>query len=261
MSQELLQKIEKASSPDFGNILSNSFDLFKKTWIDSFLHLLITMVVIIPVMLLVYIPFIPAFISASEYGHMDELDPSFGYSVLGIFAFSILYFIVIVFSQMITVAITAHFFKVCKIKDMDANEEDGGYFAYLKGENFKKVLILSIATFGISIAAMLLCVLPLFYVMVPLQLIVVIFAFNPNLTPSEIISASFKLGNRFWLLVFGLIIISSLIAQLGILLCFVGIFFTAYFGYIPLYYFYKETIGFSEDSGSVNENFISEYNN
>ena len=45
-----------------------------------------------------------------------------------------------------------------------------------------KVIILSLATLGISIAAMLLCIIPLFYVMVPLQLLVIMFAFNPKLS-------------------------------------------------------------------------------
>jgi hypothetical protein len=79
--------------------------------------------------------------------------------------------------------------------------------------------------------------------MVPLQLLVAIFAFNPQLSVSEIIRASFKLGNKYWLTLFGLIIISSLIAQLGVLLCLVGVFITAYFIYVPLYLFYRDSVG------------------
>ena len=107
----------------------------------------------------------------------------------------------------------------------------------------------------------MLCYLPIFYVMVPLQLMIVIFAFNDKLSVSDIISISFKLGNKFWLLVFGLIIVSSMIAQLGIIICFIGVFFTAYFAHIPIYYFYKETIGFNGDSGDSSEDYSSEYLN
>ena len=60
---------------------------------------------------------------------------------------------------------------------------------------------------------------------------------------------------------FALIFISSLIAQLGVILCFVGVFFTAYFVYIPIYYFYKETIGFTEDSGRNEDGFSTQYDN
>lgn len=119
---------------------------------------------------------------------------------------------------------------------------------FLKGKNLKKVMVLSLATVGISLAAVLLCYLPIFYVMVPLQLFVVIFAFNEDLSVSDIIKASFKMGNKYWLITFGLIILSSLIAQIGIIFCFVGVFFTAFFVHIPIYYLYKDTVGFDDDT-------------
>jgi len=88
---------------------------------------------------------------------------------------------------------------------------------------------------------------------------------SPEMSVSNIITVSFKLGNKFWLLLllllFGLIIISSLIAQLGIILCFVGLFFTAYFVHIPIYYFYKDTIGFNGVSGRTMEGFSAHYDN
>ncbi len=93
--------------------------------------------------------------------------------------------------------------------------------------------------------------------MVPLQLIVPIFAFNPKLSVKDIVSASFKLGNEFWLILFGLIIIPSLIAQIGVVLCFVGMAATLYFTYIPLYYFYKDTIGFKEEETTTISEIIS----
>lgn len=261
MNQELLQKIERAKSPDFGNLLSKSFDLFKKIWMDSFLHLLVTFLAVIPVILVIYLPFIPAFIRATENNDFTNLEPNLNFSFITLIGLGIAYFIVIVAAQMVTIAITAHFFKVCRIKDFSSNEDDGGYFAYLKGGNFKKVMLLSLATFGIAIAALLLCILPIYYVMVPLQLLVVIFAFNDQLSVSDIISLSFKLGNKFWLLLFGLIIVSGLIAQIGIFLCFIGLFFTAYFTHIPIYYFYKETIGFNGDTEEATGDFSSQYSN
>ncbi len=260
--QELLQKIETAKSPDFGDVLSKSFDLFKKVWMDGFLHLLVTTLVAIPVIIIMYLPFIPIFIaSAQSGGNLENFQPNFDYPILMIIGYAVLLFVLILFTQVLSIGITAHYFKVCKIKDLDSQEDDGGYFSYLKGVNFGKLFMLSLATFGIAIAAIVLCYLPIFYVMVPLQLIVVIFAFNDNLSVSEIILVSFKLGNKFWLLVFGLIIVSSMIAQLGVILCFVGIFFTAYFVHIPIYYFYKETIGFGDDSDDSKSEFSTQYLN
>ncbi len=77
----------------------------------------------------------------------------------------------------------------------------------------------------------------------------VIFAFNPELSTSEIVKAGFKLGNKKWLLTFGLIIISGLIAEIiGLLMCCVGILVTASFAYLPAYFIYKESVGFDENN-------------
>ena len=93
--------------------------------------------------------------------------------------------------------------------------------------------------------------------MVPLQLVVVIFAFNPDLSVSEIIKASFKLGHKYWFVIFGLMFISGFLAQLGMFLCFVGIFFFTFsFIYIPLYYVYKDSIGFEDNDQEKNQNLI-----
>lgn len=261
MKQQLINKIESARTPDFGNILSKSFDLFKVVWMDSFMHVIVTFLAAIPLIVLVYIPFVPAIIEAAQDGGTVPMKPNFDYPVITMFAYGVMMFVLMVVVQMIAIAITAHFYKVCRIKDMDTQEDTGSYFSYLKGVGLGKIIMLSLANFGIAIAAMMLCYLPIFYVMVPLQLMVVIFAFNKELSVSDIISLSFKLGNKFWLLVFGLIIISSLIAQLGVILCFIGLFFTAYFAYIPIYYFYKETIGFGDDSEEFAEDFSTQYDN
>lgn len=261
MSNKIFQKIETAATPDFGNILSRSFDLFKKVWMESFLHILITMLAVIPFVIVIYIPIIPSIIGSVKYGASENINPFMDYPLIMVVGYFVLLFILIIIMQGVSIAIIAHFFQVCKKEDLGSSEEVGGYFSFLKGENFSKVFMLSLATFGISIAAILLCYLPIFYVMVPLQLMVVIFAFNDKLSVSDIINLSFKLGNKFWLLLFGIIIISSMIAQLGVILCFVGLFFTAYFAYIPIYYFYKDTIGFNGDLESSTEEFSTPYNN
>jgi len=260
MKQALLQKIENSKSPDFGNILSKSFDLFQKVWLDSFLHLMVTFLLAIPVLILVYLPFVPVIIESVQNGNID-FQPNFDYSLISIAGYVVLFVALMVLTQVIAIAITAHFFKVCKIKDLNTNEEVGGYLSFLNGANFIKLILLSLATLGIAVAALMLCYIPILYVMVPLQLIVVIFAFNEQLSVKDIITVSFKLGNKFWLLVFGLIVVSSMIAQLGVILCFVGVFFTAYFTHIPIYYFYKYTIGFGDDKQSVSDEFSTQYLN
>ncbi|MEL6811302.1 MAG: hypothetical protein AAFP76_08215, partial [Bacteroidota bacterium] len=177
------------------------------------------------------------------YGnYQSQPEPPVGIIILT----AILYFAVIMVAQAVSYAIYAHFFHHMKKVDTHSNEDIGGYFSFLKGDKLTKALGLSVATIVISIVATLLCVIPLFYVIVPLNLLAVIFAFHSDLSVTDIIKACFNLGNRFWLLFFGLIIVSSLIAQLGILACGIGVFFTASYVQVVLYYIYKDTIGLQE---------------
>jgi len=247
MKTDIFQKIETSSKPDFSDILTKSFDLFKKVWESALYHALILMAIVIPFIMVVYTPFIIMMSTQdryNSYGYYDSWEPSVALLVV----YCIVVFALVFVVQAISLGIIAHFFRALKKADLDSNEDIGSYFVYLKGENLSKVFLISIATFFISIAAVLLCYLPIFYVMVPLQIIQVMFAFNEKLSVSDLIKASFKLGNKYWLIAFGLIILSSFIAQLGILLCVVGVFVTAFFVHLPMYYFYKDTIGFDEET-------------
>ena len=247
MEPQIFQKIERAKAPDFGDILTKSFELFKKIWVEGMLHLLVILAVILPFLAILYVPFIAILIKAEANGGQPDFNPFLEYSVLWIAIYILAFLVIVVIIQTIAYAVTAHFFQVCKKADTGTPVEIGGYFVYLKN-HFQKILVLSLAAFGITMLAAILCYLPIFYVMVPLQLMFVIFAFNPELSVSEIVKSGFKLGNKFWLIAFGLIIISSMIAQLGIILCGIGILATAFFTHLPMYYFYKETIGFDDDS-------------
>lgn len=252
MPSTIFQKIENAGSVDFGGILSKSFEFFKDIWEEALYHALMSMIVVVPFIILVYAPFIPMYIEmleSSRYGGYYN-EPFFLDSPGLIIGYVVLILFLAIVMQVVTISIAAHFYRVCKAKDTGLPVEVGGYFDSLK-EHFGKILILSLATFGIALLATLLCYLPIFYVMVPLQLIVPLYAFNKELEVSDLIKAAFKLGNKFWITVFGLVIISSMIAQVGIILCIVGVFFTAYFVHIPMYFFYKDSVGFDEVSEEI----------
>jgi hypothetical protein len=246
MKTDLIQKIESSSKPDFSDILTKSFNLFKKVWESALYHTLILMAIVIPFIIVVYAPLIILIGRQGSYNSYRYYDP-YEPSVMMIVIYAIVVFALVFVVQSISLGIIAHFFRALKRADLDTNEDIGGYFVYLKGDNLSKVFLISIATFLISLAAILLCYLPIFYVLVPIQIIQVIFAFNEKLSVSELIKASFILGHKYWLIAFGLIILSSFIAQLGVLLCVVGVIFTAFFVHLPMYYFYKDTIGFDEE--------------
>lgn len=237
----LLEKIERAQSLDFGTIFNQSIELFKKTWVQGLVMLLLTMLLMVPFYLIMYLPMIwLGLINPESFQNIEELNP------LLMIPFIIFILVFILFAITIAFGMKASFYRICKLKDLNKATADD-YFYYLKRPYLGKVISLSLATFGISIVAVLLCVLPVFYVMVPVALINVIFAFNPDLTTSEIIKAGFKLGNKKWLLTFGLIIISGILAEIiGLLMCCIGILVTASFAYLPAYFIYKDSVGFDE---------------
>ncbi|SEL65522.1 hypothetical protein SAMN04487910_2933 [Aquimarina amphilecti] len=250
-SNQLFEKIENSNPVDFGNIFNKSIELFKKVWLQGFIHLLISVVVLIPLIIVMYIPiFAIAGLAGLEnsygdYGYVQE-DLSLGMLIL----FVILVVIISMVASAFQLAITAHFYRVCKQVDMGVPETTN-YFMFFKGKYLGKIFTLAIATFGIALLAASLCYLPLFYVIVPLQLLGAIFAFNPDIGTSDLIKASFKFGNKVWLVAFGLIFISSILSQIvGMVLCFIGIFFTASFVYLPIYYLYKDGVGFENENES-----------
>ncbi|MFC5048252.1 hypothetical protein ACFSTE_02400 [Aquimarina hainanensis] len=246
---QLLTRIDGKRTIDFGDIFTKSIELFKKVWIQGFVHLLLQGVIGFALLLLLYIPMIlMAGIGASldsGYGASDfEALEGVGVGIMILFVIFAMCIVVVLTG--VQMGISAHFFKVCKQVDHQ-EPETSDYFMFLKKRYIGKTIRLGLSMFGIVLLSVMLCYLPLFYVLVPLHLTRVVYAFNPELTVSDLIKASFKLGNKYWLIIFGLVLISSMLSQfVGMLMCFVGVFFTASFVYVPIYYVYKEGVGFDK---------------
>jgi len=258
MEPSIFERIEKAQPVDFGDIISKSFDLFKKVWTEALLHALVSLVVVIPFIIIVYVPIIPIYLRMLRGAYYDPYyydpyyGPSFadGFSIAMIFIWMFFIFVMVFLMQPFIISITGHFLKVCKQYDLEEEPVKEGYFSIVK-KHFWKLLLLSMAMVGIAFLATLLCYFPIIYVMVPLQLILPVFVFNDTLSVSETIKACFKLGNKYWFMVFGLMLVSGLISMLGMIFCFIGIIVTSYFQYIVLYYFYKDSVGFEKQSDSL----------
>lgn len=246
MEHPIFNRIEKAQKPDFGDLLTKSFDAVKALWEPALYHGLLNMLFVLPVLIAVYVPFIPMYVGILENMGNPYYNPEFDYSVAFIVGYVLVVLLFSLFIQIFSFSLVAHFYKVIRLKDIGSAEKPGSYFSYLKG-NFGKIFLLNLAGMGIAVVAALLCYLPIFYVMVPLQLFAVLFTFNQDLSVSQIIKAAFKLGHKFWLIIFGIVMIASMVAQLGMIACFVGMFVTQLFVHIPIYHIYKSTIGFPED--------------
>lgn len=247
----ILERIKSAPSLDFGNIFSDSIELFKKTWIQGFLLQLFSMIIMLPLILIIYVPLIGVMIAQAESG---DVNPDAYNAVFA--GFSVLFIILIIVGALVlstvTIALQAGFFRIMKRLDHDQEVLTSDFFYFIKGKYLGKLFVLMLASVFISTIATLLCFLPLIYVMVPIYFFTMFFAFNPEFSVGEIVKGSFAIGNKKWLLVFGLLIVSSLLAQIvGMILCGIGVFFTAAFVYHPVYLVYKNVVGF-EDDNAVN---------
>ena len=245
--ERILEKIQNAKALEFGTIFNDSIELFKKTWMQGFLLQLFSMIIMLPLILIIYVPLIGVMITQAESGDInpDAYDAVFaGFSVL----FIILIIVGALVLSTVTIALQAGFFRIMKRLDHDEEVQTSDFFHFIKGKYLGKLFVLMLASVVISTVAMLLCVLPLIYVMVPMSFFTMFFAFNPEFSVGDIIKGSFALGNKKWLLVFGLLIVSSLLAQIiGMILCGIGVLFTAAFVYHPTYLVYKNVVGFNSD--------------
>lgn len=244
----LLEKIAAAKELDFGTIFSESIELFKKTWLQGFLLQLFTLLVMLPLIIVLYVPLIGVMIAQQESGYSD--NEAFSNFFAGMSILYVLFVIVGIFVLgAISVALNAAFYRIMKKLDYDEQVTTSDFFYFVKGKYLSKTFMIMLVSILIAIPAALLCYIPLIYAIVPLSFFALIFAFNPELSVGEIVKASFKLGNKKWLISFGLIFVSSLLAQIvGFLLCGIGVLFTAPFVYHPIYLIYKKVIGFDETS-------------
>lgn len=248
MEHPIFKKIENSKSPDFGDIFGKSIELYKKVFSQGLMHVLVSLIVIIPFAVVVYVPLMPFYIDAMTGGYDPyySSSPFDQYSPILIILWMILVLVLSLIMQAVNYSIYGNFLKVLKNEDMGTSEDTGGYFDLLK-KHFSKLVMLTLATLGIAILAALLCYLPLIYAMVPLQLMLPIFVFNEDLSVGDVVKAAFKLGNKYWLILFALILVASMLSSLGVILCYIGMIATLFFTYIVMYYIYKETIGFEGD--------------
>jgi len=237
--ENLTQHIKSKRDLEFGTIFSRSIDLFKKVWLQGFIILLLTFVVILPFYIVLYIPMIALGITDPEALQHNELPP------MAAIAMAILFPVFALGVTTFALALNAAFLKMCREKDLGKESSDD-YFYFFKEGRLGKVFILALYTFGLSILGAMACGVGMFYVIVPVSLIPAFLAFSNELSPLEIVKASFTLGNKNWLVIFGLVFVSAFVAQLGLVLCCVGILFTAMLAKVPTYYMYKDGVGFNE---------------
>lgn len=239
--KSVTEKIENSKPLDFSSIFSRSIELFKEVWLQGFITLLFTVIAIIPFYILIYLPIIGTAIVNPDSFENDSPP------VIMIIAMIVLIPIVVLGIMAVSMAMSAAFMRICKLKDLKQAGSDD-YFYFFKKKYRAKLLKLSLLSFGLVLLGYLACFIGIFYVIVPVSLIPAFFAFDEELSAMETVKASIALGNKNWGIIFGLIFVMGLVAQLGVILCVVGVLFTASLAKIPVYFIYKDAISGSESS-------------
>ena len=250
--QEFERRVQNAKALDFGDIFNKSIELFKKVWVQGLVMLLIMMLIMLPFYFLMFLPMIGAGMMDANAFEPNSLGQSSEFNPALMIPFFLLLIVFVFLATVLSFGMKAGFYRICRLKDLNEVGSDD-YFHYFKKPYLGKLIKLSLATVGISFVAAILCYVPLFYVIVPITLMNLIFAFNPEQSVTEIIKSGFALGNKKWLITFGLIFVSSFLASMvGMLMCGIGILVTVSFAYIPAYFIYKESIGF-EETGEISK--------
>ncbi|MCL9804666.1 hypothetical protein NAT51_03980 [Flavobacterium amniphilum] len=238
---DLEQKIATNPRLDFGTVFNESLELFKKIWGKGALFMLFYLLGSFLLMMLLGMP-----LSLLGVAIDDVNATGSGFTTLaglGAILFMLLFFVVII---TFVTGLMAGFFHGCKKADEGGEFRTSDYFTFFEGRYLKRTVGVGLATFGVALLSAILCYLPLIYTSIPLSYFVVIYAFNPHLSTTEIVKLAFKLGTNKWGITFASTFVVLLLAYLGaIITCGIGFIFTFSFMLIPRYYIYKGVVGFN----------------
>ncbi|TJY37032.1 hypothetical protein [Pontimicrobium aquaticum] len=237
---EILSKIQNAQHLDFGRILDSSINMFKEVWLKGFL-MVIVLAVFIGVLSFL---FTTIGLSPDPYSMTWYEDFNF-YSYYTSNALYSLPQAIIISS--VSIGLLAGFYRIVKQVDLNELQKDDLFYYFSEGY-ISKIFMLGIMYALIATIAQLLFFIPYIYVFVPLSFFAVVFSNNPELTETEIVKLSFNIGTKKWLITFGLIFITGILGMLGMIACFVGVLFTMSIYFLPVYFVYRDVVGFEDDS-------------
>ena len=244
--QSLLSKIQGASTIDFGDLFNESVTLFKKVWVQGLILQLFSILIMLPFIIIFYVPYFELILENSSNGVMDsavlgqELIDAYGSSLLWIYSLMLL-------ASLFSCVLYLGFYRIVKQIDHGQAFVFSDLFYFFKAASIGKALGLAVTYSFISILAALLCFLPIIYAIVPLMFLLPVFTYNPDLSISEIVKVSFVLGNKKWGITFLTLILNGiLIYVIALVTCGLGTLFVSCFLYLPQYIIYKKVIGFDE---------------
>lgn len=237
---EIQSKIQNAQNLDFGNILDLCIKMFKEVWLKGFLF------VVVIAIASVVLTFLFATIGLSN---PYELDWNSGFQVNTSYnSFDVIYSLPqAILIGFLSIGLLAGFYRIVKQQDFNGAQNDDLFYYFQKGY-INKIFMLGIIYAIIATITQIMFFIPYIYAFVPLSFFAVVFSNNPDLTETEIVKLSFSIGTKKWLLTFGLLLITGILGILGIIACGIGLLFTISIFYLPVYFIYRDVVGFEDDS-------------
>lgn len=253
---EVQSRIRNAGELDFGTVLSECIDLFKKCWLQGFLTIIILALATVPITFLSEVIIEALGLIAPRSGRFDNFDLNNLSEIYGVNTFYNFPFAIV--TTFIQISVLAAFFRILKMKDIE-NSGSEDYFYFFKKEFFGKTLLLAVIYAAIALVCQFMCFIPMIYAVVPLMFISVVLAFNSEKSVEEILKLSFAIGNKKWLLTFGSLFVCALLGMLGVIACFIGLLFTISIVYFPGYVIYKHVVGFEDTHEMDQIGIVQEY--
>ena len=245
------KKIAEAQKIDFGSLFNESVQVFKKVWLQGFILQLLSIGISIPLMFLNFSILQDVGVdSNSQYSIQkilidDAMTQQHGSAL-------IIYYLVTIVVGIISSLLSFGFFKVIGQMDKGQDFVFSEFFYFFRNGRFTKSLLLVLANFGVAILAVLMCVFPIFYVMIPLMFVTPFYVYNSELSISEVLKSSFALGHKKWGITFAITLLNIITLYILIIFtCGLGALFFGCFLQIPIYVLYKKIISFESSENQL----------
>lgn len=242
---EIKQKINQSEGISFGYIFGETLEFFQTAWVQGLLCMVFLIIAVFAIEMLVMFPI------SFFFGVMQFTSPN-DFSDISLLTILLMVFVAVTFFSLImtiSTSLIGGLFIIYKKIDHDEQHSTNDFFYLMKKQYFAKTFQIGLAQVVLMLAFYLMCCLPIIYAVVPISYIVVVYAFNPDLTITEIVKLSFAIGNKNWIEKFLLRMVLGILSTiLGLLLCGVGLLATFSIAIIPQYLIYKQMIGFEDTS-------------
>ena len=250
--QSLLSKIQSSSNIDFGDLFNESVSMFKKVWVQGLILQLLSGLIILPLIVSFYSPYYKLAFKANSNGIVDS--SAYGQELVDAYSVSAVLwlYLFLIIASLLSYVLYLGFYRTIRQIDQGQAFVFSELFYFFKAASIRKSLGLALTYVLISAISALLCFIPLLYTIVPLMFLFPVFAYNFELSISEIVKVSFALGKKKWGITFVTLFLNGmLIYVVSLLTLGLGALFVSCFLYLPQYIIYKKIIGFDIAKANV----------